>query len=160
MPNQQQGSFNNMPSPPTNGSTSQFGPWGETYPVNPNMTDSPLAVMPPQINIPSQMPNNMQNQMPAMTGQLPSDAPETLTEYIYTPGYLRSNIGNLMRVEFLIGNQSTDRVGVLREVGASYIVLDSLDGNSKMMCDLYSVKFVTILQTSTTRAMLGNFTNL
>lgn len=73
--------------------------------------------------------------------------PETLTNPIYIPGFLRQNIGRWMRVEFLIGNTLTDRVGVLTEVGASYILLHSIDPNSYILCDMFSIKFVVIINT-------------
>ena len=81
--------------------------------------------------------------------------PETLAEPIYTPGYLRTQIGRLMRVEFLIGNSTTDRVGVLSAVGASYIILNSLEQQSRIVCDLFSIKFVTIIESEVAQALLG-----
>lgn len=72
--------------------------------------------------------------------------PETLANPIYTPAYLRRNIGKVIRVEFLIGDNMTDRVGRLVEVGASYIVLEVAAQFTHIMCDLYSIKFVTILE--------------
>lgn len=77
-----------------------------------------------------------------------SPMPESLTNYNFVPGFLRAHLGDLVRVEFLVTNATTDRVGVLREVGASYIVLESLDGGSQLMCDLFSIRFVTIMQGS------------
>ena len=54
------------------------------------------------------------------------NSPEILTNPIYTPAFLRQQIGRLMRVEFLIGtNNITDRIGILEDVGASYILLRS-----------------------------------
>lgn len=90
-------------------------------------------------------PSNVLN-LPPMTSQLTENLPESLTNPAYIPGFLRENIGSLVRVEFLITNSMTDRVGILREVGASYIILDSLDGSSKLLCDLFSIRFVTIMQ--------------
>lgn len=74
-----------------------------------------------------------------------SDTPEMLTNNIYTPAFLREHIGKLMRVEFLIGtNNLVDRIGILIDVGASYILLRSLESNTTTYCDIYSIKFVTI----------------
>lgn len=71
--------------------------------------------------------------------------PETLTNTIYTPAFLREQIGKLMRVEFLVGTYMlTDRIGVLEEVGASYIILRSFESDSIMYCDMYSIKFITM----------------
>lgn len=73
------------------------------------------------------------------------NSPEILTNNIYTPAFLREQIGKLVRVEFLIGtNNLVDRVGILEDVGASYILLRSLESNTLVYADIYSIKFVTI----------------
>ena len=81
------------------------------------------------------------------TVNVDANAPETLRSTNYTPGFLREHLGKLVRVEFLIGtNGLTDRTGVLVEVGASYIVLRSVQDGNLLYCDIYSIKFVTISQ--------------
>jgi hypothetical protein len=67
---------------------------------------------------------------------------------VFDPGflqaYLRKNIRKRVRIEFLIGtNILTDRTGTIEEVGISYVVLRDQAG-SKLVCDLYSIKFITI----------------
>ena len=75
------------------------------------------------------------------------NSPEILTNSIYTPAFLREQIGKLMRVEFLIGtNNLTDRIGILEDVGASYILLRSIESDNIVYCDIYSIKFITISQ--------------
>lgn len=77
--------------------------------------------------------------------QINPNSPEILTNNIYTPAFLREQIGKLMRVEFLIGtNNLTDRIGILEDVGASYILLRSVESNNIIYCDIYSIKFITI----------------
>ena len=77
--------------------------------------------------------------------QINQNSPEILTNNIYTPAFLRENIGKLMRVEFLIGtNTLTDRIGILEDVGASYILLRSIQSNEITFADIYSIKFITI----------------
>lgn len=71
--------------------------------------------------------------------------PETVESPLYVPGFLSTQLGKLMRVEFLIGNNMNDRVGVLVAVGASYILLQPAGEVSTIMCDLFSIKFVTII---------------
>ena len=80
---------------------------------------------------------------------IPQDTwPETLKNPIYTPAFLREQIGKLMRVEFLIGtNNLVDRIGILEDVGASYILLRSFENDSLVYCDIYSIKFITISTT-------------
>lgn len=101
--------------------------------------------------------NNMShNMMPQMTNSSPT--PESVSNTYFTAGFLRTQIGKLMRVEFLLGtNTVNDRVGRLRNVGASYIVLESIDRSSSVMCDIYSIKFVTIMgdENTTNREMLS-----
>lgn len=73
------------------------------------------------------------------------NSPEILTNNIYTPAFLREQIGKLVRVEFLIGtNNLVDRIGILQDVGASYILLRALESNTTIYADIYSIKFVTI----------------
>lgn len=71
--------------------------------------------------------------------------PVTVESTLYTPGFLRTQIGKRMKVEFLVGtNGMTDRIGTLVAVGASYIILRLFESDDLMMCDIYSIKFVTI----------------
>lgn len=77
------------------------------------------------------------------------NSPEILTNPIYTPAFLREQIGKLMRVEFLIGtNNLVDRIGILEDVGASYILLRSFENDSLVYCDIYAIKFITISTTT------------
>ena len=80
--------------------------------------------------------------------QINSNSPEILTNPIYTPAFLRQQIGKLMRIEFLVGtNNMTDRIGFLEDVGASYILLRSFEGDSLIYADIYAIKFITISAT-------------
>ena len=84
------------------------------------------------------------------------NSPEILTNPIYTPAFLREQIGRLMRVEFLIGtNNMVDRIGILEDVGASYI-LRSFENDSLVYCDIYSIKFITI----STTGFYGSINNM
>ena len=88
------------------------------------------------------------------------NSPEILTNPIYTPAFLREQIGKLMRVEFLIGtNNLVDRIGILQDVGASYILLRSFENDSLVYCDIYAIKFITISTTGFYGTM-NNFPNM
>jgi hypothetical protein len=96
-------------------------------------------------------PGGMQMQPAAGGGTMilppaSSDTPSTVQSPYYTAGFLRNFIGCNMRVEFLIGSSGAlvDRIGVLMEVGASYIVIQPFQTDDLLMCDLYSIRFVTI----------------
>lgn len=89
-----------------------------------------------------------------------ANSPEILTNNIYTPAFLRGQIGKLVRVEFLIGtNNLVDRIGILEDVGASYILLRSLESNTTIYADIYSIKFVTISNSVTPNDQYYNLYN-
>lgn len=95
-----------------------------------------------------------QNQREDRNVTIDQNSPEILTNNIYTPAFLREQIGKLMRVEFLIGtNNLTDRVGILEDVGASYILLRSIENDNIVYADIYAIKFITI-------ASRGNYGNM
>lgn len=69
--------------------------------------------------------------------------PETVLNTAYTQGYLRTQIGKRVKVEFLIGtNMFVDREGTLMDVGASYIIIQEAETDDLLLCDMYSIKFV------------------
>ena len=91
---------------------------------------------------PAPMPVQQVNPAVPETQQGPPPA----SERGYIPNYLRSNIGKNIRAEYIIGmDQFTDRTGILTEVGNNYFVIHDVNSRTDIMCDLYSVKFVTIL---------------
>lgn len=93
--------------------------------------------------------------------QINSNSPEILTNPIYTPAFLRQQIGKLMRVEFLVGtNNMTDRIGFLEDVGASYILLRSFEGDSQIYADIYAIKFITISTTYMGMTQYQNMNNM
>jgi hypothetical protein len=61
----------------------------------------------------------------------------------FTQGYLRTQIGRRVRVEFLLGtNTMQDRAGTLVDVGISYIIINEEETDDLLLCDIYSIKFV------------------
>ena len=102
------------------------------------------------------MANIEETQRETRNVTIDQNSPEILTNNIYTPAFLREQIGKLMRVEFLIGtNNLTDRVGILEDVGASYILLRSIENDNIVYCDIYAIKFITI----STRGTYGSMNN-
>ena len=98
---------------------------------------------------------NRQTEEEILQGQI---IPETLKNTVYTPAFLRKHIGKLVKVEFLIGTSYLeDRTGILLEVGASYIVLRSVQDNNLLYCDIFSIKFVTISTQSFIYGMEYNY---
>lgn len=65
-------------------------------------------------------------------------------DYRYIAGYLKNHIGSFVKAEFVVGtSQYMDKNGTLVEVGVNYFVLEELISRHKVLCDLYSVKFIT-----------------
>jgi hypothetical protein len=63
----------------------------------------------------------------------------------YTQGYLRTQIGKRVKIEFLIGtNMLVDREGILLGVGISYVLLQESETDDLLLCDIYSIKFVKV----------------
>ncbi len=85
--------------------------------------------------------NDMQNWSPNTI----STTPETLTNTDFLPAYLKRHIGKWVRVDFLIGGGIEQRVGILEEVGASYIILNVIEPATLLVCDMFSIKFVTVV---------------
>lgn len=71
--------------------------------------------------------------------------PESLINPDFLPAYLYQHIGKWVRVDFLIGGGIEQRVGILEEVGASYIILNVIEPATLLVCDMFSIKFVTIV---------------
>ena len=70
--------------------------------------------------------------------------PVTTESLQYMNGFIRTQIGRRVRVEFLIGtNTLTDRTGTLLAVGANYILLNEAETDDIVLCDFYSIKFMT-----------------
>lgn len=112
------------------------------YNTVPMMNRNPI---PNNFNKQNQTPISMpQAQMPPGDFEKSPGSPTNLG-IEYTQGYLRTQIGKRVRVTFLIGtNLIQDRTGTLLQVGISYIILRETDTNSKVLCDIYSIKFVNI----------------
>ncbi len=61
----------------------------------------------------------------------------------YMNGFLRTQIGRLIRVEFLIGTSTmVERTGILVGVGANYILINEIETDDLLICDFYNIKFI------------------
>lgn len=62
---------------------------------------------------------------------------------------LQENIGTFVNIEFLIGsNNLVSRAGYLYAVGSQFVVLYNAVYQQWVVCDIFSVKFVSFLQTA------------
>lgn len=122
-----------------------------TLPSQPPVQQSRVAQAPPTYIQPTMQPP--MTYMPGPTDSMPPEGmdlstvqgPPPAAEEGFIPYYLASNIGRAVRAEFIVGtSQYVDKAGVIKEVGINYFVLYDTNARADIMCDLYSVKFVTI----------------
>lgn len=119
------------------------------FPIAPQATQQtqPQQMQPQQMEGMQQMPGQPQVPQAPIPGAGPVDfemLPSTpIMDIEYTQGYLKSQIGARIKVEFLIGTDMfVDREGTLVDVGISYIVIREVDTDDLLLCDIYSIKFV------------------
>ncbi len=104
-------------------------------PQQPLMTPAPSATQ-----ITPQIPQQPQIPIPGIENQILFP---TVLDTGYTQGYLKSQIGSKVKIEFLIGtNMLVDREGTLVDVGISYVIIIETETDDLLLCDIYSIKFV------------------
>lgn len=73
--------------------------------------------------------------------KIPIEDPEKIQ------GWLKTQIGKYMIIDFIIGTQiAVDKAGILTTVGVDYLILQDVRAPIQKVCDLYSVKFITIFE--------------
>jgi hypothetical protein len=92
-----------------------------------------------------QMPQQMPFQQAPQVGFQLEQGPDVQRDIGYTQGWLRTQIGRRVKVEFLIGtNMFIDRDGTLLDVGISYILMREAETDDILMADIFSIKFVRV----------------
>lgn len=102
-----------------------------------NLRPRPTPIPPQRQSQPQLLPSRSMNEI--------SITPETLTNIDFLPAYLSQHVGKWIRADFLIGGSLEERVGILNEVGASYIIIQAIEPATLVVCDMFSIKFVTII---------------
>lgn len=70
--------------------------------------------------------------------------PITAESIQYLNGFIRSQIGRNVSIEFLVGtNQLVTKDGFLLAVGANFILLNPKGTDDILACDFYNIKFIT-----------------
>ncbi|WP_242953658.1 hypothetical protein [Clostridium merdae] len=89
------------------------------------------------------VPNSPPESFSGAITDLTQPMPMTVESLQYLNGFLRTQIGRRVRVEFLLGtNTMTDRTGTLLGVGANYILINESDSDDLLACDFYNIKFI------------------
>lgn len=85
----------------------------------------------------------LENPQLAVINDLNQGMPMSAESLQYLNGFIRTQIGRQVRVEFLIGtNTLTDRTGTLIAVGANYILINETESDDLLACDFYNIKFI------------------
>lgn len=150
----------NMQSTTTNDMSNDSGVWfrpqaGSTSPsyINPNTafqsntTSVPLIYQNMTDYVNSLENNGQQTPIFAVPSSplMPPEYEQTIDyESIqYMNGFLHTQIGRYMRVEQMIGSDSTeDRYGFLVGVGNNYVLLQDISNGNVAIVDLYTIKYV------------------
>jgi len=132
---QGQGGFTTMPMvPPRQDLLSQM-PTG--IPQGPAMGTAPIM----QQDVRQQTAVPSQDLTPIVPWNQP--VPVTTESLMYMNGFMRTQIGRRVTVEFLIGtNTLVDKTGTLLAVGANYILINEYESDDILLCDFYSIKFM------------------
>lgn len=114
------------------------------YPAAPSLAPPRVLPFGSTPSSPSAQPQSTGTQNPEApitpTTQPPPISAESLQ---YMNGFLRTQLGRPVRVEFLIGtNNMVDRMGILLAVGANYILISEVDTDDILLCDFYNIKFI------------------
>ena len=105
----------------------------------------PAPVIPSQPSFPSTGTQNPSGSASTLAGMAPNPniMNSQLASLQYLNGFLRTQIGRKVLVEFLIGtNTLVDRSGVLVAVGTNYILLNEAETDDIVACDYYNIKFI------------------
>lgn len=110
---------------------------------------------PPAMNL---QPNNSFPQEPTVPPDLaPQESPEAVgnpqnNQEVYGGSFqaaLQNNLGYFVVIEFLIGtNGLTEKEGILYAVGNNFVTLYEQETDRYIVCDLFSIKFVTFFRQS------------
>lgn len=82
------------------------------------------------------------------------NVPQMLQNSAFMPAFLSKHIGKLIKAESLMGDRLETKIGVLMNVGAGFIVLRQFRSNNTVICDLYSIKYITVVHDNDPKKLL------
>lgn len=123
----------------------------ETQPMVPQRAQTSIFQQPsqqmqqmvPQMQMQPMMPQNTMQPRTSIMSSGCGVVDSTLSDIDFTQGFLQTQIGRHVKVEFLIGtNMFVDREGNLVRVGTDYIIIQETETDDYLLCDIYSIKFI------------------
>ncbi len=122
------------------------GPYGSTaFPMGSTTVGDEIPFMNTS-NQPMTHSQDMNQSLNPLAPITPTTEPQAMTTQSteFMNGFLRTQIGKTVRVEFLIGTGTlVDKFGTLLAVGANYLVLRQAETDDIVVCDFFTIKFVT-----------------
>ena len=101
-----------------------------------------------------QTPATISSNAATMSSAMRKNLGMTITDYAnpypvtpesiqYLNGFIRTQIGRRMTIDYVIGNNSIiSKTGYLLGVAQNYILINELDTNDITTCDFYNIKFI------------------
>ena len=121
-------------------------PGGPALGTPPRLQQQMMQQQPGMVPAMQQQPGMVAGQQPPDTTQIfpwNQPMPVTVESLQYMNGFMRTQIGRKVTIEFLIGtNTLTDRTGTLLAVGANYILINEIETDDILLCDFFSMKFI------------------
>lgn len=113
-------------------------------PAVPSQTQMPTGIPTgPMYSSPIPVQQSASTPAPPVAASEIGTVPQTVMDIQFTQGYLKTQIGRHVKVEFLIGTSMlVDREGTLVDVGTSFIIIRETETDDLLLCDMYSIKFV------------------
>lgn len=112
---------------------------GETVPAAGNIQPTFSSTISQQTSTPPSTTNELEPIMP-----YDQPFPVTADSIEYLNGFLRTQLGKRVKLEFIVGTSNLEsRDGLLLAVGANFILINIENSNDLMACDFYNLKFVT-----------------
>ncbi len=71
--------------------------------------------------------------------------PTQLKYGLYMPSFLSGFIGKTVKIESIIGNKLDVKAGVLTTVGTGFVVIREYRTNNTVICDINTIKYVTVI---------------
>lgn len=108
-------------------------------PLPQDTLQTPATTMQSGATLDSGLKNDMGMQITDFTNPYPVTA-ESIQ---YLNGFIRTQIGRRVTIDFLVGSNSiVSKSGYLLGVAANYILINELDTNDITTCDFYNIKFI------------------
>lgn len=128
-----------------NTSSSNWDMMNMTQNANPFFTPTPATTMNNGATLSTVITdgNTSNGTQTPLVSDFANPYPVTAESVQYLNGFIRTQIGRRVTIDFLIGsNNMVSKSGYLLGAAADYILINELDTNDLTTCDFYNIKFI------------------